>query len=355
MATLLRDGAVSRRTFLRGAALGVGAAAAARVLPTVAGPAAGDKVILGAGKHRYEWVKGWGELPNGMQYGNTHGCIVTDGRGRILLNTDTENAVIIFNKNGRFVQSWGKDFKGGAHGMTIAKEGGQERLYLAHHGRHEVVKATLDGEVLMTLPFPEKAGVYKTAAEYRPTSVAIGPNGDIYAADGYGLSWIHQYDAKGEYIRSWGGRPPQEQRGKNAEPGKMWTPHGIWLDTRGSTPLIAVADRENNRLQFFSLDGKFVSMVTDELRRPCHLHQRGTDIVIADLAGRVTIFDRNNKLVTHLGDQPDEKKRAQNKIPREQWVDGQFLSPHCARWDNDGNLYVMDWNYLGRITKLKRL
>src|SRR5262249_47981036 len=160
-------------------------------------------------------------------------------------------------------------------------------------------------------------------------------------------SWVHQFDKKGEYIRSWGG--------KGTEPGKMQTPHGIWLDTRNGKPVLAVADRENHRLQFFSLDGQFISMVTDELRRPCHMHQRGTDLVIADLAGRVTIFDRENKLVTHLGDQPDPAKRAQNKVPREQWVDGQFISPHCARWDSDGNLYVMDWNFLGRITKLERV
>lgn len=337
---------LSRRRFLRdlvfgAAGFGFAPAVLRAAMPLETGP------ILGTGSHTYEWVKGWGQLPDGMQYGNTHGCIVIDSRKRIFLNTDTENAVVIFDPGGKFIKSWGRDFKGGAHGMAIVQDGGKEYLFLAHHGRHEVVKATLDGDVLMTLGFPEKAGVYKNASEYRPTSVAIGPNSDIYISDGYGLSWIHQYDSKGEYIRSWGG--------KGSDPGQMRTPHGIWLDTRAKEPLLAVADRENNRLQFFSLDGKFVKMVTEELRRPCHMHQRGEDLVIADLAGRVTIFDKNNKLITHLGDNPDPKKRANNGVPREQWVDGEFIAPHCARWDADGNLYVLDWVAVGRVTMLKRV
>src|SRR6058998_745077 len=188
---------VSRRSFLSG----LGGAAAGVALPARFLAALADRgPILGTGRHRYEWVKGWGQLPDGMQYGNTHGCIAIDSAGHVLVNTDTEHAVIVFDPSGRFIKSWGKEFKGGAHGMALVKEGGQERLFLAHHGRHELVKTTLEGEVLMTLGYPEKAGVYKDASEYRPTSVAIGPGGDIYVSDGYGLSWIHQYDAKGEYI-----------------------------------------------------------------------------------------------------------------------------------------------------------
>src|SRR6266702_2348259 len=74
------------------------------------------KEFHGGSAHKYEWVKGWGQLPEGMQFGNTHGCIVIDGRGRVLVNTDTENAVIIFDSSGKFLNSGGKDFKGGAHG-----------------------------------------------------------------------------------------------------------------------------------------------------------------------------------------------------------------------------------------------
>jgi hypothetical protein len=85
------------------------------------------------------------------------------------------------------------------------------------------------------------------------------------------------------------------------------------------------------------------------------VQQSGEYLLVADLAGRVTILGKDNKLVTHLGDQPDPAKRAQNGIPREQWKDGEFISPHSARWDAEGNLYVEDWLAQGRVSKLKRV
>lgn len=77
--------------------------------------------------------------------------------------------------------------------------------------------------------------------------------------------------------------------------------------------------------------------------------------MVADLAGRISLFDSKNQLIAHLGDNPDPQKRAQNGVPREQWKDGEFLSPHCARFDSAGDIYVLDWNFLGRVSKLRRV
>src|SRR5262249_48172017 len=143
--------------------------------------------------------------------------------------------------------------------------------------------------------------------------------------------------------------------GPGSEPGKLSTPHGLLLDTRVNPPVLLVADRENGRLQTFDLDGNHLGIVQGMLRRPCNMCIRGTDLVVADLAGRVTILDAKNELVEQLGDNPDEKLRAQNGVPRERWQDGLFLAPHCAHWDDKGDLYVMDWNATGRITKLRHV
>jgi hypothetical protein len=350
----------TRRELLAGLGVAAGAALAAPALSRAAKPRAkpgaddkaedkkGEGVVLGTGRHRYEWVKGWGKLPDGMEYGNTHGGIVEDEKGRIFVNTDSEHAIIVYDKAGKFVKSWGKDFKNGVHGMFIVKEGRKELLWLAHQNRHEAVKTTLDGEVLMTLGVPEKAGVYKDASEYKPTSVAVAPDGSVFVADGYGLSWIHKYSAKGEYLKSFGGR--------GTEPGKFRTPHGIFIDTRKKDrPLLVVADRANRRLQWLDFDGKFVEEAPGIFSLPCQVHQSGDDLVVPDLDGRVTIIDKDNKLVCHLGENIDPERRGKNKVARETWRDGEFIAPHGARWDRAGNLYVMDWNYQGRITKLRRL
>jgi hypothetical protein len=230
----------------------------------------------------------------------------------------------------------------------LSQEGKEEFLYLADIKRHIVVKTTLDGEVVWTLEYPKDSGVYESADKFTPTNVAIAPSGDFYVADGYGQSYIHQYNAKAEYIRTWGG--------PGSELGKLKCPHGIAVDLRDGDPKVLVADRANVRLQYFSLDGKYLSVVTDELRHPCHFDQRKGDLLVPDLHGRVTVFDKSNHLITHLGDNPGvQNVKGYPNLPHEQRVPGQFISPHSACWDHDGNIYVVEWVSDGRVTKLRRV
>ncbi|MEZ5963657.1 MAG: 6-bladed beta-propeller [Planctomycetota bacterium] len=305
-----------------------------------------EAIEMGAGSHRFAWVAGWGTTADGKDIGNTHGCVVVDAAGHVYANTDTEDAVRIYDRDGHLLRTWGKDWKGGLHGMTLVREGEKEFLYLAHTARHEVAKATLAGEVLWTLGAPAEAGVYDDAAKFKPTSVAVADNGDIYVADGYGQSWIHQFDKDRAYVRSFGGR------GK--EPGKLQTPHGIWIDRRVEPHVLVVCDRENHRLQLFDLDGKHLRVLDTEVRRPCNVCAYGDDVAVADLCGRVSLFDKEWKVITHLGDNPDQKQWANNGVPRAKWRDGVFIAPHGAAFDADGNLYVLDWVAAGRISKLAR-
>ena len=304
-----------------------------------------------AGGHTYEWVRAWGTLPDGKTLGNTHGCIVVDRQDRIYLATDTENAVVVFDRDGRVLKTWGKELAGGLHGMALVDEAGEQRLLLAHLGRHQVLGATLDGAIQWTLDYPKESGIYAKPEQYMPTSVAPLPDGGFLVADGYGASWIHRYDRERKYVRSFGG--------PGSELGKLQTPHGIWVDTRGKEPVLLVADRENNRVQVFDLEGRALREVKDLdhdlLRRPCHMHPFGSELVVADLAGRVTILDSALALVAHLGDNPDPGKRARNDVLPPEWRDGEFISPHCANWDSRGDVYVTDWVSTGRITKLARV
>lgn len=322
-------------------------AAALEVQTTAEVGAVDEPLVLGDGAQRFEWVRGWGQLPEGMKFGNTHGSVLLDKRGRVYVNTDTEHAVIVFDAQGKFVESWGKELVGGVHGMWLASEGESEFLYLAHIGRREVLKTTLEGKIVWTLSCPMESGKYDKPEQWAPTSVVVTPEGTIVVADGYGRSWIHVFDAQRKYLRSFGG--------PGSELGKLATPHGLWLDELEGKPLLTVADRENHRLQRFDLDGERVGEPIEGLRRPCSAHASGGEIVVADLEGRVTLLDSAGKLLVHLGDNPDPKKRAQNGVPREEWRDGEFLSPHSARLAPNGDIYVVDWNYLGRVTKLRRL
>src|SRR5438876_12338938 len=109
--------------------------------------------------------------------------------------------MVVFDENGKFIKSWGKDFKGGAHGLHLRKGGSAEFLYLCDITRGLVVKATLDGEEVFRIGYPEESQPYQAKIRYSPTNLGIAPNGDLYLADGYGSSYVNQYDGNGKYIR----------------------------------------------------------------------------------------------------------------------------------------------------------
>ncbi|HZL33687.1 MAG TPA: hypothetical protein VFC78_00170 [Tepidisphaeraceae bacterium] len=349
--------AISRRSFVKAAA-GVTAAYAVPNILRAQDKAGAKTPVLGSGQHTYELVPGWGQLPDGKRYGNTHAVIETED-GRIFIHnaSPTGDATCIFDPDGKFIKSWGKQFAGGAHGMDIRKEGNEEFLYLAPTGMHKVFKTTLDGQVVMELDYPKMARDVKDGKivpdyngpdHYVPTFIALPPNGDFYVTDGYGSNYVHRYDNKGGYIQSWGG--------PGSEPGKMRCPHGIWCDTRNpAEPTIVVADRANVRLQWFTLDGKLIKIVDKDLRHPCHFSQRGTDLLIPDLKGRVTIIDKDNNLIAQLGDNPNKSQWANNGVKPQDLKPGIFCTPHGATWDHLGNAYIVEWLPYGRVTKLKRV
>jgi len=337
----------TRRNFLANAA---GLAVAACVGPQIIVRAEETNMSntpMGSGAHRYEWVEHWAKLPEGRGFGYTH-AVQEDAQGRIFVHHTGAESIAIFDPDGNFIKSFGNEWETHAHGMQLRMEEGQEFLYLAPTLKHKIYKVTLDGEVVLEIGYPKDAGMYEDETKYVPTNIAVASNGDIYVADGYGKSYIHQYNAKGDYIRSWGG--------VGSEAGKLNCCHGIWVDTRSGTEELVVADRANVRLQYFSLEGQHLRFVDDDLIRPCHFDQRGDDLLVPDLFGRVSIFGKENKLITHLGENPGvEKEQGYPDIAAAQRKPGKFISPHGAIWDRAGNIFVAEWVPKGRLTKLRRL
>jgi hypothetical protein len=324
--------------------------------------------VMGEGAHRYEATHDWGVLPPHIRWGNTHG-VVEDSQGNIHIHhtvhatSESADSMVVFDRNGRFVRSWGREFRGVAHGLHLQKEGRDEFLYLTVNAANPkaspqpelhsvVVKATLKGEVVWKIQGPPDIEAYRPAADgtparYNPTNLAIAPNGDVYVGDGYGSFFINQYNRSGEYIRTFGGR--------GSEPGQLNEPHGIWMDTRAATPVLVVADRRNNRLQRFTLDGKHIDFIPG-FRLPCHFHEHNGSVVVPDLHGRVTIMDRQNTLVAQLGDSNAPNwNNPLRREPREKFIPGQFICPHGACFDHDGNIFVVEWVEVGRVTKLRRV
>jgi hypothetical protein len=354
----------TRREFISAVA---GAPLLGPVLLGMQDKAGTKRPVLGTGENQYEAIHDWGALPARIKWGNTHG-VVEDSQQNIYVHhtvhatSESADSMVVFDSKGKFVRSWGKEFKGVAHGLHIRKEGRDEFLYLTVNAANPrqtpqpgmqavVVKATPRGEIVWKIQGPPDVDVYKpgpdgTPRRYNPTNVAIAPNGDIYVGDGYGSYYVNQYNSKAEYIRTFGG--------KGSAAGQLAEPHGLWVDTRSAAPVLVVADRRNNRLQRFTLEGQHIDFVPG-FRLPCHFDERHGLVVVPDLHGRVTLMDSRNQVVEHLGDShaPDWNNplRAQ---PRDAFIPGQFICPHGACFDHQGNIFVVEWVEVGRVTKLRR-
>jgi len=351
----------SRREFM-------GMMAASPILLGMQDKAGTKSPVLGAGQHRFEAIHDWGTLPPQIKWGNTHG-VVEDSQGNIYVHhtvhatSDSADTVVVFDATGKFVRSWGKEYRGVAHGFKIRKEGSSEFLYLTVNAANPkmtpqpeaqavVLKTTLAGEIVWKIDRPPDVEGYRPGPDgarkpYNPTNVAIAPNGDVYVGDGYGSYFINQYNAKGEFIRSFGGR--------GAEPGKLAEPHGVWVDTRTAKPVLVVADRRNNRLQRFTLDGSHIDFVPG-FRLPCDFDERQGLVVIPDLQGRVSLIGSDNTVIAQLGDSnPANWNNPLRREPREKFIPGEFICPHGACFDHDGNIFVVEWVEVGRVTKLRKV
>jgi hypothetical protein len=347
----------TRRTFLKAVSA---AAAAAPLAPVIlhASDKSGSRLpVLGEGEHRYEAIHNWGQLPSHVVWGDTHGvCIDRDGLIYIKHRSHQKepmDAIVVFDPDGRFVRSFGREYHGGGHGIDIRQEGGEEFLYLSDVKNNIVAKSTTKGEQVWRKGRPAEPGVYDDpAVRYKPTNIAFAPDGGFYIGDGYGSHYIHQYDKDAGWVRTWGGA--------GDAPGKMRTPHGLWLDDRpGREPSLVVADRANARLQYFTLDGKHLSFLND-FSFPADIDIQGETMLVPDLHARVTLLDGDNKVITHLGYDADwtkevlaDKFRMRSEPKR--WQPGRFIHPHDACFDKDGNIFVTEWVPTGRVTLLRKV
>jgi DNA-binding beta-propeller fold protein YncE len=299
---------------------------------------------LGQGSYTYEWDGNWAKLPAGKSFGYTHG-IRADVKDNIYVFNQSKDAICTFDKDGNFIRSWGEKYAKGAHGLFLSTEKEGQFLYLADYELQEVAKYTLDGKEVLQFKIPPREDIYM-GKPYKPTDTCVAPNGDVYIFDGYGTPYVHRYDKGGKYIQSIGGP------GNGA--GQLSCPHGGWVDTRRGDPELYVADRGNNRIQVFSLDGKHKRFIKDEQDMPCNFFEFKGDLYIPDLHSRVTILDKNDKFVVHLGSNKEAWNTTGWPNIQDKLQEGKFNSPHNLGVDSQGNIYVAEWISTGRVTKLKR-
>jgi len=93
---------------------------------------------------------------------------------------------------------------------------------------------------------------------------------------------------------------------------------------------------------------------------PANLDTYQDLLLVPDLASRITLLDKDNKVIAHLGQDPEWEKAMKTAKPRmretpDQWQAGRFVHPHDACFDKNGDIFVAEWVATGRVSKLKRL
>ena len=284
----------------------------------------------------------WGALnPEKTPVNDCHE-MVQDSKGRILLLTnETKNNVIIYNKSGSYIESWGTQFPG-AHGLTIQKTGKEDFLFITDTAKHQVYKTTIDGKILLTIDAPADIPAYQKKEAFIPTETAVLENGEFYIADGYGAQHILHYDEKGVLKNSFGGKGEGDKFFDNA--------HGICIDYRSKTPTLIITDRTRNAFKRFSLDGKFLEFIHLPGACVCRPVIKGDYLYAAVLrspslneadSGFVTILNKENKVVSNLGG--SEPKYENGKLSQLSQTEKIFKNPHDVCVDDEGSIYVAQW------------
>lgn len=338
---------MKRRSFIQQTSVVLGGAMLTKPFTSLAGKQLEDPII-GHGEYKYRVNNTWGKLDASKYPVLDCNEMVIDCKHRlILLTNEPTNNIMIYDKSGKLLENWTLQLPG-AHGLTIHNENGEEFLYLTDYTFGEVYKTTLAGRVLLTIKHPKTINQYQECDKFRPTETCIGPNGDIYIADGYGSQFILQYTAKGEFVRKFGGESAiQDDKFKQA--------HGVTLDNRNpNNPTLLCTERLKNCFKRFTLDGQYIESIYTPgayLSRAvikgdmlysgvCYSALRHNYLTLN--SGFVTILNKENKVVSNPGGTAPQYVNGELLVMKQE----QPIFKHChdVCIDDEDNLYIPQWN-----------
>jgi hypothetical protein len=213
----------------------------------------------------------------------------------------------------------------------------------------QIVELTLSGKIVLTISGTAIPDRYKTNEDgelpLNLTGIAVAPNGDIYAVDGYGRDFIHRFDKAGRYLNTFGGQ---------GEPWNFKQCHKIALDPRFKPARLLCTDRLHDRLLQMDLDGRVLGVFAEGLRWPSALAVFRDELAVAEAGGRVTILGPNADIIASIGENENADEIKTNEIPPEKWRPNVFYAPHGIAYDAQGNLLVTEWNRWGRVVRVDR-
>jgi DNA-binding beta-propeller fold protein YncE len=262
-------------------------------------------------------VQDWAQLPKGWNFGECSGVAI-DRDDNVWVFNRGAHPVIQFDKSGKLLQAWTEVPVTAAHGLRVDREG---NIWTVDVAAHRVLKFTPSGHLLMMIgQVGGSPGTNDTKDGFnRPTNLAFAPNGDFFVSDGYANSRVVRYNKDGEHITHWGR--------KGTGDGEFNLVHDVALDSQGR---VYVADRNNQRVQIFDQNGKFLGKWTD-VGEPW-----GLDYVARENA--LYMCDGANNRIVKLN--PDGQ--ILGVLSSYGKVQGKLDFPHSIAVDSAGAIYVAE-------------
>jgi len=270
--------------------------------------------VLFRSKYTYEVVEGWGKLPDGWEWGWIPG-VGCDSKDRVYVYSRSAHPLVIFDREGNFLDSWGEGIIQDAHGIWID---GEDNVWCVERETHCIFKFNNRGELVQTIGAPGVEGA--PGEPFRmPTDLAIAADGSLFISDGYGNARVHKYTQAGERILSWG------EYGTG--PGQFELSHCVRIDRFDR---VWVCDRTNDRIQIFDTDGNYLEERTGLLKPDTIYFDPKEDVVyVAELEQQVSVWTLDGELLSKWGGAKPSHKP------------GEFAyCPHGIWADSRGDLYV---------------
>ena len=261
----------------------------------------------------FETPKDFLQLPPGLTLGACS-AVSLNSKDEIYLFHRGKQPILVFDKEGKFLRSWGDDQIGSAHGLRIDKE---DNVWVTDVVNHRAFKFDPQGKGLLALGTGQPG---EGEDQFnKPTDIAFGPAGEFFISDGYGNSRVMKFSPNGGFIKMWG------TLGTRA--GEFNLPHSVIVDSKNR---LLVGDRENSRIQVFDLDGKQLAVWRGFAPYGLAFDPAGNLFVADGKINKVHLLDAAGKI----------KKSWGRKGPKP----GQFDMPHMLAFDSAGNLYVAEVN-----------
>lgn len=241
-------------------------------------------------------------------------AVAVNSRGEVYVFHRGPKPILCFNAEGELLRSWGDDVVKIAHGLRIDRD---DNVWVTDVGGHRVYQFDPQGKLLLALGTGQ-AGAANDQFN-QPTDIAFGPQDEVYISDGYGNSRVMKFSTKGQLQTSWG--TPGNQAGQ------FQLPHSILVDAEDR---VLVGDRENNRIQVFDADGKWLASWNGFAPYGMAFDADGQLFVADGRAGQVLLLDEKGKVRKRWG-------RTGNGV-------GQFQMPHMLGFNADGDLFVAEVN-----------